>query len=100
MSAQERGALRPIRLVFELSREENPRLFDELSQFRQGRKRVNRLRLLAYDGLLAQHGVFAMASSAHVPQKPLDFSFPLLYREEWNDNTRSSARYQLLNPSR
>jgi hypothetical protein len=62
MSAQERGALRPIRLVFELSREENPRLFDELSQFRQGRKRVNRLRLLAYDGLLAQHGVFAMSS--------------------------------------
>ena len=59
MSAQERGALRPIRLVFELSREENPRLFDELSQFRQGRKRVNRLRLLAYDGLLAQSGVFA-----------------------------------------
>lgn len=43
MSAQERGALRPIRLVFELSREENPRLFDELSQFRQGRKRVNLL---------------------------------------------------------
>ena len=40
MSAPERGALRPIRLVFELSREENPRLFDELSQFRQGRKRV------------------------------------------------------------
>ena len=36
MSAQERGALRPIRLVFELSRDENPRLFDELSQFRQG----------------------------------------------------------------
>ena len=75
MSAQERGALRPIRLVFELSREENPRLFDELSQFRQGRKRVNRLRLLAYDGLLAQHGVFAMASlqtpdTIKVPKKP------------------------------
>ncbi|CAM2309174.1 Transposase [Ralstonia mannitolilytica] len=75
MSAQERGALRPIRLVFELSREENPRLFDELSQFRQGRKRVNRLRLLAYDGLLAQHGVFAMASlqtpdTVKVPKEP------------------------------
>jgi CRISPR-associated exonuclease Cas4 len=75
MSAQERGALRPIRLVFELSREENPRLFDELSQFRQGRKRVNRLRLLAYDGLLAQHGVFAMASlkrpdTIKVPKEP------------------------------
>ena len=41
-----------------------------------------------------------MASAALVPQKPLDISFPLLYREEWNDNTRSSARYQLLNRSR
>jgi hypothetical protein len=75
MSAQERGAPRPIRLVFELAREENPRLFDELSQFRQGRKRVNRLRLLAYDGLLAQHGVFAMSSlqtpdTVKVPKEP------------------------------
>jgi hypothetical protein len=40
------------------------------------------------------------ASPALVPQKPLDISFAFLYREEWNDSTRSSARYQLLNPSR
>ena len=44
--------------------------------------------------------VVSPASAALVPQKPLDISFAFLYREEWNDNTRSSARYQLLNLSR
>jgi hypothetical protein len=32
-------------------------LYDELIRFRKGAKRVSRLRLLAYDGLLAQNGV-------------------------------------------
>ena len=50
---------RPIRLVFELARADHPRLYDELIQFHKGTKRVNRLRVLAYDGLLAQSGVFA-----------------------------------------
>lgn len=49
----------PIRLVFELSRADNPRLYDDLIRFNKGAKRVNRLRVLAYDGLLAQNGVFA-----------------------------------------
>ena len=49
----------PIRLVFELARADHPRLYDELIQFHKGTKRVNRLRVLAYDGLLAQSGVFA-----------------------------------------
>lgn len=52
---------KPVRLVFELARADNPRLFDELARFPQGAKRVNRLRVLAYDGLLAQYGVFALA---------------------------------------
>ena len=58
-----------VRLVFELARADNPRLYDELVRFPQGAKRVNRLRVLAYDGLLAQHGVFGLASSgaASVP---------------------------------
>lgn len=59
MSAGQVTAPKPIRLVFELARADNPRLFDELNQFPQGQKRVNRLRVLAYDGLLAQYGVFA-----------------------------------------
>lgn len=72
MSTQESGILRPIRLVFELSRADNQRLFDELSQFPQGPKRVNRLRVLAYDGLLAQHGVFALSTL----QKPDTMKVP------------------------
>ena len=50
---------KPIRLVFELARADHPRLYDDLIQFHKGTKRVNRLRVLAYDGLLAQSGVFA-----------------------------------------
>ena len=49
----------PIRLVFVLARADHPRLYDDLIQFQKGVKRINRLRLLAYDGLLAQKGVFA-----------------------------------------
>jgi len=37
----------PIRLVFELSRADNPRLYDDLIRFNKGAKRVNRLRVLA-----------------------------------------------------
>jgi hypothetical protein len=44
-----------IRLLFELERADNPRLYDELMSFRQGSKRVNRLRTLAHEGLLIQH---------------------------------------------
>ena len=44
------------------------------------------------------HG--ARASPALDRKKPLDFSDVFLYRGEWNDSTRSSARYQLLSPSR
>ena len=57
MSAGQTTVPKPIRLVFEMTRADNPRLFDELNQFPQGQKRVNRLRVLAYDGLLAQYGV-------------------------------------------
>jgi hypothetical protein len=44
-----------IRLVFELERADNPRLYDDLIQCKKGSKRVNRLRTLAQEGLLAQH---------------------------------------------
>ena len=44
-----------IRLLFELERADNPRLYDELASFRQGVKRVNRLRTLAHEGLLSQY---------------------------------------------
>jgi hypothetical protein len=41
----------PIRLFLELDRNDDPLLYDELLRFRKGTKRVNRLRLLAHDGL-------------------------------------------------
>lgn len=49
----------PIRMVFEMSREEHPRLYDDLIRFPKGTKRINRLRTLAHDGLLLQLGVVA-----------------------------------------
>lgn len=45
----------PIRLVFTLERADNPRLYDDLIRFKQGTKRVNRLRTLAQEGLFAQY---------------------------------------------
>lgn len=56
--------LAPIRLLFELERADNPRLYDDLTGFKKGTKRVNRLRTLAHEGLLAQHWSIGLA--AHV----------------------------------
>jgi len=54
----------PIRLVFKLERAEHPRLYDELIRFHKGVKRVNRLRVLAYDGLLAEYGMLVRADGS------------------------------------
>ncbi|MBP7048345.1 hypothetical protein [Thauera sp.] len=59
MSTETTQHPKPIRLVFELARDDHPRLYDDLIRFHKGTKRVNRLRVLAYDGLLAQGGAFA-----------------------------------------
>ena len=55
MSGHPSIPLEPIRLLFELERADNPRLYDDLIQFKKGIKRVNRLRTLAHEGLLAQY---------------------------------------------
>lgn len=55
MSAIDTKQDQSVRLLFELSRDDNPRLFDDLMRFNKGPKRVNRLRFLAHEGLLAQH---------------------------------------------
>ena len=34
----------PVRLLFEMTREDNPRLYDDLIRFNKGTKRVNRKR--------------------------------------------------------
>lgn len=44
-----------LRLLFEIDREDNPRLYDDLMRFKKGPKRVNRLRFLAHEGLRALH---------------------------------------------
>lgn len=45
---------RAMRLSFELDRADNPPLYDELMCFPKGSRRVNRLRTLAHEGLMAQ----------------------------------------------
>lgn len=71
MNTAHHQATEPVRLVFELARADNPRLYDELVLFQKGAKRVNRLRVLAYDGLLAQYGAFGAGGplTAAVPER-------------------------------
>ena len=68
----------PVRLLFEMTREDNPRLYDDLIRFNKGTKRVNRLRFLAHEGLMAQNWMLmpvagtlsqATASALHAPSK-------------------------------
>ena len=47
-------ATEPIRLLFEMDRNDNPLLYDDLIRFKKGTKRVNRLRFLAHEGVVAQ----------------------------------------------
>ena len=56
MTTETSTAAANIRLVFELARADHPRLYDDLIRFPKGTKRINRLRVLAYDGLLTQMG--------------------------------------------
>ncbi len=68
MSAVDTKVDQSVRLLFELSRDDNPRLFDDLMRFNKGPKRVNRLRFLAHEGLLAQQWVLGIA--VHAPTTP------------------------------
>lgn len=43
-------AAETMRMLFELDREDDPRLYDDLIRFKKGTKRINRLRLLAHEG--------------------------------------------------
>lgn len=43
-------AAETMRMLFELDREDDPRLYDDLIRFNKGTKRINRLRLLAHEG--------------------------------------------------
>jgi len=43
-----------LRMQFELSRNDDPSLYDDLVRFKKGTKRINRLRFLAHEGMVAQ----------------------------------------------
>ncbi|MCL1961271.1 MAG: hypothetical protein FWG56_05770 [Desulfovibrionaceae bacterium] len=53
-----------IRMLFELDREDDPRLYDDLIRFKKGTKRINRLRLLAHEAVLGQFSAGAGAAIA------------------------------------
>jgi hypothetical protein len=64
-------AKEPIRLLFEMDREDNPLLYDDLIRFKKGTKRVNRLRFLAHEGVVAQVSLYVQgrrqpAADTHV----------------------------------
>lgn len=67
MSAVDTKVDHSVRLHFELSRDDNPRLFDDLMRFNKGPKRVNRLRFLAHEGLLAQQWILGVSAPAPTP---------------------------------
>lgn len=75
MTSAARDAQEPVRLLFEMTRDDNPRLYDDLIRFNKGTKRVNRLRFLAHEGLLAQQwltmqgGAVAMIAPARPPSE-------------------------------
>ena len=50
MTPKTRPKDEPVRLLFEMRRDDNPRLYDDLIRFNKGTKRVNRLRFLAPRG--------------------------------------------------
>ena len=58
-----------MRMRFELERDDNPPLFDELTKFPKGTKRLNRLRTLAHEGLHAQRAWSAPAGRAETKRE-------------------------------
>jgi hypothetical protein len=73
MTSGSKDVQEPVRLLFEMTRDDNPRLYDDLIRFNKGTKRVNRLRFLAHEGLVAQQwmsmqsGAVAMVAPARQP---------------------------------
>ena len=62
MSRDKETSSEPVRLLFEMTRDDNPRLYDDLIRFNKGTKRVNRLRFLAHEGLMAQNWMLVPAA--------------------------------------
>ena len=60
-----------MRMRFELARDDNPPLFDELMKFPKGTKRLNRLRTLAHEGLHTQRGWSVPTGSAEAKHEEM-----------------------------
>lgn len=60
-----------LRVLLEFYREDQPQLFDELVRFPKGTRRVNRLRFLAQDGLVAHELRSGSFRSQIDPARPL-----------------------------
>lgn len=63
-----------LRINFELDQADNPPLYDELTRFTKGAKRANRLRTLAYAGLMIQTraGLIEASSKGEPQAMPAD----------------------------
>jgi hypothetical protein len=68
VTSRPNDAQEPVRLFFEMTRDDNPRLYDDLIRFNKGTKRVNRLRFLAHEGLMAQHWLAVQGVAGPAPR--------------------------------
>ena len=66
----------PVRMLFEMTRDDNPRLYDDLIRFNKGTKRVNRLRYLAHEGLLAQYWALVPAMAVETQTSKSEMRAP------------------------
>lgn len=66
MSDKKTPEYETIRLLFELDRADDPQLYDDLIRFKKGTKRINRLRLLAREGVLGQ---LSLAAGGVLPRQ-------------------------------
>jgi hypothetical protein len=62
----------PLRMQFELSRDDDPSLYDDLIRFKKGTKRINRLRFLAHEGMVAQAAVQGLPAGRGGPPATTD----------------------------
>ncbi|WP_157272274.1 hypothetical protein [Azohydromonas aeria] len=88
-SARDQG---PLSMLFEMSRQDNPRLYDDLIRFNKGPKRVNRLRFLAHEGLMAQGWALVPAAAPTAPV-PIAPALPSAPRTDLGDPAVTNALF-------
>lgn len=66
-----------IRMLFELDRADDPQLYDDLIRFKKGTKRINRLRLLAREGVVMQLSLLYPGAAPRTAVAPIGYAAPL-----------------------